>query len=1033
MGASIRQAEKKALTDDNESQDSQQIMDAYMRMYGVGVTSSSPVRAAPAPAPPKTSFAREDRKGFKNPRNSRSTALVDNTRSTRDVNGLALSNSPALDSDLHRVEDRASVISSSVADEGETQADASRPKKKMDSSQSPTQSNDGRSYEKYNLPPSSPGHPLPLSDQEAPSQVSHARTSSPQPRPSEDDDTVGIVNFNFDDIVATNRTSPSVQDESGLVDFGSLARQPNPPPVPQFPETPAHPLNPFHQSRSQLLPPSQLFGATQFSSAFKHASPTSSRPSPDDFAHNSISPNLVISSPLKTRGLRSTSLANPTSSPQILPGTVSSRVDEFPSSPVHATSRKSAVIPDSSRLPSSPRKKSVPEPMSTYEPMRKSQERRSTSVVRSDSASIDEEDDDDSMVRRRKAKSKKEAALKQLTAISFTRPLKSDDIEVPSTNKRRARNTSRRRAGHCADGYSDPRDTVADSQEDQTGPVQQPVFPDQESTQSDLDDIPEQEAEIVSSPDIGLPEPRANSVQPEERPVLVEPPTRNAIPETSPTEKYFKVHKDKHGCPDLPPLKTQSTAVFQSSPPILSTRSQKAKPEAVPVAVKSLTSSLSNLASTPQLPSSITSVTEISAPAEPSAVDKGGAANSSPAVAKSKRRQAHGGLSKSKPASAENLRQSMRLGRRYSGSTDELSGSVAATPTFEQNLRVSRLMPYKSKSGRGTTKQQQHQLGSSGIFEGMAFAISFQGRKPGESSDKYKTRMDFASTVEKKIKQAGGRILVNGFDELFEPLSSSSNSSSKTAPIRPLPDGVRIESEIKLTSVGKQTRFTALVADGHSRKVKYMQALALGLPCIATRWVTSCLEKNELVDWTPYLLCAGESAFLGDAIRSRNLATYDASSARLTEVIRKRTKLLAGSKILLVMKKSLEGRKMAYVFLARVLGATLSRVYSIEEARAEMKVAEDAGQPFDWVYVDGKSEKGDLFTSLAQPQPGPSHGGRKRKRASVAAAAATATATATDASESPFKKIRTLTDELVIQSLILGRMIEEGEMDEKLD
>jgi len=292
------------------------------------------------------------------------------------------------------------------------------------------------------------------------------------------------------------------------------------------------------------------------------------------------------------------------------------------------------------------------------------------------------------------------------------------------------------------------------------------------------------------------------------------------------------------------------------------------------------------------------------------------------------------------------------------------------------------------------------------LFENMAFAISFQSRKPGESNDQYNSRVNFSTMIQKRIKEAGGRILENGFDELFEalPLGSPSNSPASTP---------GAEADINLTPEGRTTGFTALIADGHSRKVKYMQALALGLPCVAARWVTTCLERNELVDWAPYLLCAGQSAFLGDAIRSRSLSSYDATTARLTDVIGRRERLLEGSRILAVVKKSLEGRKNAYVFLARVLGATLTRVYSVEQAKAEMKAAEKAGQPFDWVYVDGKPDEEALFST--EPV-----GGKKRKRAGAAASLAT---------QPPVKRIRTLSDELVIQSLILGRLIEEWEMD----
>jgi hypothetical protein len=350
----------------------------------------------------------------------------------------------------------------------------------------------------------------------------------------------------------------------------------------------------------------------------------------------------------------------------------------------------------------------------------------------------------------------------------------------------------------------------------------------------------------------------------------------------------------------------------------------------------------------------------------------------------------------------------------------------------------------------------QQQRDQQKLFQNMAFAISFQSRKPGESNEQYAVRTDFSATIQKLIRQAGGRILENGFDELFDvaplsggggtggtPASSDPTSSSTPAPAdlsrRPRATTEMSEAaaanddaeELSLTPEGRATGFTALIADGHSRKVKYMQALALGLPCLAARWVTACLDRGTLVDWSPYLLCAGQSAFLGDAIRSRCLPPpgfYDASAARLPAVVRQRARLLRGSRILAVVRRAAEAKKMAYVFLARVLGASLTRVHTVEEARAEMREAERVGRAFDWVYADGKAEEEALFAgadagAAAAVVPAGA-GGKKRKRV-----ASTAMETGGPAAGLPVKRIRTLSDELVIQSLILGRLIEEGEMD----
>ncbi|KAM7196462.1 DNA repair protein crb2 [Rhypophila sp. PSN 637] len=987
----IQQVDKRADEEDNGDEGSQEVFNAHKIIYGVGTTRSSP--------PPREYLQLSKNKRGR--QSSQLAPLAHQTRKTRDVNGIDHINpqGPVPACDPAQVKGDARVAMSSAPNGPRASQDAAQ-SGDMDSSQAATQANEGRSYDQY-LGASSPGHAL---HDEAPSSPGgRVPASQHHSQLSNHIDPEHVIM----DHGGTDRTVSSLPDESGLVDFGSLARtrplETQAPPL-NPPETPAAASNPFRQGRSQLLPPSQLFGATQFSSAVKLASPTSSRPSPNDFQHNSISPNPMVSSPLKARGLRSTPFANPNSSPQILPATTSPTRPGGSSSPIRTGSAGIPTIPVSSIAEPS-RKRSVPEPMAEYVPMRESQERRSSSVLRSAPACSDDEHDmDDSIVRKRRVKEKKEAARKQLAAISFVPP-RPDDVEVPSSNKRRQRNSgkaklARRPSSHFVEGQLDTLDTVVDSQEKPPKSGRNDTSKDDESTQSDAEEhitgdkpVETEERQLPENVALGRAD---NSLDP------IQGHDDKTIPETTPPEEHFGVRPNHRMSPPTLPLdKTPSAAVFQSSPPDLGKRPRKSRSSKP---ADSTSSPLSNPDSvTPPLPPVVTPVTDESVLADQSAVDKS-ISNSSPVVAKNKRRQAPNALSRSKLGSTESLRQSARS-RRYSSSADELAASSrSGTPTFEQSLRVSRLSTSKSRS---MTKPQQNER-TPGLFEGMAFAISFQARHVGESNDRYNTRIEFSSSIEKKIKQAGGRILHNGFDELFD------TSPAKAGPASP--GSSRIESNINLTTVGKSTGFTALIADGHSRKVKYMQALALGLPCIATRWITTCLEKNQLVDWAPYLLCAGQSAFLGDAIRSRNLLPYSAETAKLTDIVDMRTKLLEGSRILLVIKKATEGKKMAYVFLARILGASLSRVYSVEEARAELKTAEDSGQPFDWVYVDGKADQVDLFTSA--PSAGEK---RKRKRTSTSAAPIE--------QQPACKKIRTLSDELVIQSLILGRLIEEGELD----
>jgi hypothetical protein len=907
-------------------------------------------------------------------------------------------------------------------------------RRKMDSSQSPTQSNDGRSYEQYF--DTSPRPKLPSEDLPG-----HPEPTSPDERTLHEDET-GAVKFDFDALRGTDKTPgrSSYPDYSSVADYGPLTVTRKlasqfcpPPPVPPCPETPAPPVNPFRQSRSQLLPPSQLFGATQFSSAVKAASPTSSRPSPNFFNQNSISPNppAAISSPLKARGLRSSPAAPFTSSPQILPGTRSTDLEKPLSSPVRSTSTKNPVIPDSQTKV--PPKSSVPEPRSTYEPMHKSQERRSTSAVRATRSSPIEDDDDDSLLRRRRAKAKKDAALKHMTNISIARPLKSDNVEVPSTNKRRRKarkpDFQRWRMGSPAadkevadsqekvpkshheatTGENEPPDIVMDSQDKVPQAAQTPAVVD-ESTQSDGEEMPGADVESMpdTAPELPMP-PRSPPQVFAEPPTSISGPSADAIPETSPTNRRLEIYEEpmnESSSIPMPPVHTKSTPNFRSSPPAINTRALRSQ------TVDSFASSLSNLGTTPVVsPTSVASQKSTAARRLASASLAGD--DSSPLPTKPRKRGPAGRLAKLKTNSTEKLKVPERSSRRLSNSTDELARSETTTPTFEQSLRLPR-GPLAKPTRAGSKGPQSHR--GPKIFEGMAFAISFQSKKPGERTDHYNNRVEFTATLEKRIKQAGGKILDSGFDELFDvpPL--------KTATRSPTPGSPEQELDMMLNQDGRSMGFTALIADGHSRKVKYMQALALGLPCLHYRWVTKCLDVGQPVDWSDYLLGAGQSAMLGDAMRSRTLSTYDPATARLADVMAQRSKFLDGTKILLVVKKSLEDEKNAYVFLARVLGATATRVFSMDEARLQAKAAEDAGRAFDWVYVDGKEDAGGLFGTAAATG---ANNARKRKRRSTSA-----TASVLGEAPAALKKIRTLSDELVIQSLIFGRLIEEGEMEE---
>ncbi|KAF8245629.1 hypothetical protein K440DRAFT_646099 [Wilcoxina mikolae CBS 423.85] len=198
----------------------------------------------------------------------------------------------------------------------------------------------------------------------------------------------------------------------------------------------------------------------------------------------------------------------------------------------------------------------------------------------------------------------------------------------------------------------------------------------------------------------------------------------------------------------------------------------------------------------------------------------------------------------------------------------------------------------------------------SGIFNNMIFTLSFGGE-----NDTLKR------STQAKILSSGGRILDSGFQELFQDF----DPDSPATPLRFLPSTQNLG-------------FAAVIAHSHSRRPKYLQALALGLPCLSGRWIEDCVKKGKVLDWEYYLLPAGESKFLNGAVRSRVLPVFCADTAKVVEVVEKRRRVLGG-------------RKKAFTFLALAQGA--EKVVAVKTLEAAEKVLDD-GDGWDCVLVAEK-------------------------------------------------------------------------------
>ena len=309
------------------------------------------------------------------------------------------------------------------------------------------------------------------------------------------------------------------------------------------------------------------------------------------------------------------------------------------------------------------------------------------------------------------------------------------------------------------------------------------------------------------------------------------------------------------------------------------------------------------------------------------------------------------------------------------------------------------------------------QTGIGGLFTGMAFAISY-GSNEGEKAN-----------VTRLIQQNGGLILESGFEELF-----TIPSLDESAPTSPATKSLRRNADVTFNDDGLQLKpeyqsltFVALIADKHSRRAKYVQALALGLPTLSGRWIVDSLQPSKTpsgpttpsapsLPWSRYLLPAGESAYLNGAIRSRTIFPYTAEDAKLADTIAKRENLLNGDGVLIVApkknSKAIWERRKAYAFLTLALGAgCVKRVLDLEEARAW--TGEGGGKRWRWVYVDG-----DVVEACKVVFGG---GGKKRKREGGAAVVKVGAKAMFAAGEAG---VRVVNDEFVVQSLILGALVE---------
>ncbi|KZM28664.1 tRNA-intron lyase [Ascochyta rabiei] len=301
----------------------------------------------------------------------------------------------------------------------------------------------------------------------------------------------------------------------------------------------------------------------------------------------------------------------------------------------------------------------------------------------------------------------------------------------------------------------------------------------------------------------------------------------------------------------------------------------------------------------------------------------------------------------------------------------------------------------------------------SGTFSNMAFVLT----STGDGMDK--------DTVARAIKTNGGRVLEQGFHELFDTQSIELTASqSRRTSVSTIDEAGVLALKEEYRKLG----FVALITDSHSRSTKYLQALALNVPCLHLRWVNDSLSATRALSFARYLLPAGVSKYLdpNGIVRSRAMRIYDPSSDDVSfeKTFEARDLLFKGQSVLLVTgksKKEIEKRQ-PFIFLTHALGsANIGRCADL--AAATQLLAQ--GQ-WDWVYVDSDQSSladaaAELFGAGAPAKSAKSSFKKTKKRKREDGEADELLAKG----ELAGRKTRIASAEFVIQSLILGALVDE--------
>ncbi|PLW47752.1 hypothetical protein PCANC_11446 [Puccinia coronata f. sp. avenae] len=233
-----------------------------------------------------------------------------------------------------------------------------------------------------------------------------------------------------------------------------------------------------------------------------------------------------------------------------------------------------------------------------------------------------------------------------------------------------------------------------------------------------------------------------------------------------------------------------------------------------------------------------------------------------------------------------------------------------------------------------------------------------------------------------------------------------------------------------------------LVADAPLKTLKYLVALALGIPCVSSRWISHSCEQRRALDWRPYMMGPGPSLFLGGVPPLLNLQISVASRGRhdLQGILDARAPLqiLAGKTLVYVAAKAKAKSDWAESVRPILCACGASRVgfAGLKDVRKMLKEAppssssllllesDGGGGGVDYVVLEDHMSVGQLSLPESSANPDPP---KPRKKAKLERTHSNSSSSLNlflpPNLASPFRAALIVDFEWLKQSIIAGRLL----------